>query len=143
MDHVVYLDHKSQELENLAKGQKDMIVRGAMGRKMPHGRAKPGDTLYFIRNNGEGLVKAMAKIKHVFHSEKLSPEDSQELFRQHEQRLMLDARMTKRFSGKRYLVLIEVSEFEDIQPFEIDRSKYGNMDDWLLIEDIKNIMREA
>lgn len=34
MDNVVYLDFKAKELENLKSGQKTMIIRGAMGRKL-------------------------------------------------------------------------------------------------------------
>ena len=45
MDHIVYLDTKAQELEKLLAGEKSMIVRGATGRKLPHGRVHPGDTL--------------------------------------------------------------------------------------------------
>ena len=38
MDNIVYLDFKARELENLKNGQKTMIIRGAMGRKLPYGR---------------------------------------------------------------------------------------------------------
>jgi len=43
MDHIVYLDAKAKELENLKAGVKTMIARGAMGRKLPHGRVHAGD----------------------------------------------------------------------------------------------------
>ncbi|HEX3031499.1 MAG TPA: hypothetical protein VHS59_04560 [Bacillota bacterium] len=58
MDHVVYVDAKAKEMDRLLDGSKTMIIRGAAGRKLPYGMVKPGDTLYFINNNGEGLVKA-------------------------------------------------------------------------------------
>ena len=35
MDHVVYLDAKAKELENLLSGKKTMVIRGAAGRKLP------------------------------------------------------------------------------------------------------------
>ncbi len=35
MDNVVSLDYKAKELENLESGKKTMIIRGAMGRKLP------------------------------------------------------------------------------------------------------------
>jgi hypothetical protein len=38
MDHIVYLDARAKELENLENGNKTMIVRGAMGRKLPYGK---------------------------------------------------------------------------------------------------------
>lgn len=37
MDHIVYLNRKAKELENLKSGTKTMIIRGAMGRKLPYG----------------------------------------------------------------------------------------------------------
>jgi hypothetical protein len=36
----------------------------------------------------------------------------------------------KRWSGKRYIVLIEVAALKEIHPFAIDKSAFGNMDDW-------------
>jgi len=76
MDHVVYLDYKAKELLNLILGKKSMIVRGAMGRKVPYDRVFKNDTLYFVENKGDLLVKAKATVKDVFFSEKLSREDS-------------------------------------------------------------------
>lgn len=65
MDHVVYVDAKAKEMEKLVDGSKTMIIRGAAGRKLPHGRVNPGDVLYFINNNAEGVVKAKAAVKNV------------------------------------------------------------------------------
>jgi len=36
MDHIVYLDTKSNELEKLIDSEKSMIIRGWTGRKMPY-----------------------------------------------------------------------------------------------------------
>ena len=44
---------------------------------------------------------------------------------------MLNEGLKKRFAGKRYLVLITIADFQLITLFKINRSDYGNMDDWL------------
>jgi hypothetical protein len=139
MDNVVYLDHKAKELDNLISGKKTMIIRGATGRKLPYGRVHKGDILYFIENKGDGLVKAKARVKDVFHSEQLTKTESEELVNHNQNRLLLDSGMLKRFSGKRYLVLIIIEDFEELVPFKIDRSQYSNMDDWLPVEDINKV----
>lgn len=139
MDHVVYLDYKAKELENLKSGQKTMIIRGATGRKMPYGRVNTSDLLYFIENKGDGLVKGKAVVQDVFNSEKLTKEESAELVEKNQSKLLLDSGLKKRFSGKRYLVLTALKDFEEIPPFKIDRSEYGNMDDWLPVEDIDKV----
>jgi hypothetical protein len=141
MDHVVYVDAKAFELEKLLTGEKTMIVRGAAGRKLPYGRVTPGDCLFFIENNGDGIVRASATANTVFNSDKLSEEQSAELLRTNQSKLRLTPGQTKRWSGKRYLVLIEVARVRAVDPFAIDRSAYGNMDDWLLVENIDNVRK--
>jgi hypothetical protein len=139
MDHVVYVDAIARELENLLKGKKTMIIRGAAGRKLPYGRVDCGDVLYFISNNAGGVVKAKATVKSVFNSDKMSKEESIGLIEGHQEELQLTARQFKRWAGKRYIVLIEVAGVEPVAPFPIDKSDYGNMDDWLPVKDIASV----
>lgn len=139
MDHVVYLEYKAKELINLKNGRKTMIIRGAMGRKLPYGRVQPGDVLYFIENNGNGMVTGKAFVNEAFNSGQLTKEESIGLVEQNQVKLLLDEGMKKRFAGKRYLILIEIKDFEEIEPFKIDRTAYKNMDDWLPVERIENV----
>ena len=141
MDHIVYLDYKAKELQNLILGKKKMIMRGAMSRKAPYEKAYLGDDLYFVENKGELLVKAKAKISEIKFSNKLTREDSFALIDKHQSKLMLNTALKKRFAGKRYLTLITLSDFNTIEnPFEIDKSKYSNIDDWLIVKEIENVM---
>jgi hypothetical protein len=140
MDHVVYLDAKAKEMDKLLSGEKTMIIRGATGRKMPYGRVNEQDVLYFINNNAEGLVKAKALVSLVLNSEKMTKEESIQLVEAHQEKLNLTPAQFKRWAGKRYLVLIEVSQFEELESFGIDKSEYGNMDDWLPVGEITKVM---
>ena len=139
MDHVVYLDASAKELDLLLSGKKTMIIRGATGRKMPYGRVNAGDMLYFINNNAEGMVRASAKVKSVLNSDKLTGKESARLVDRHQAKLQLTPRQVARWAGKRFLVLIEVGGLKSLEPFGIDRSAYGNMDDWLPVEEIRNV----
>lgn len=53
--------------------------------------------------------------------------------------LRLSEKQYRKWAGKRYLVLIHVFDVEEIDPFKIDRSNYGNMDDWLPVEEISSV----
>jgi len=139
MDHVVYLDAKSNEYEKLSEGSKTMIIRGATGRKLPYGRVNKGDVLYFINNNAEGIVKARALVASVYNSEKMSTEESIDLVKKNQEKLLLSDKQFQKWAGKRYLVLIEIEEFYEIDSFALDKSNYGNMDDWLPVENIDNV----
>ena len=142
MDHIVYLNRKAKELENLKSGTKTMIIRGAMGRKLPYGILNIGDVLYFAENTGDGLIKAKAGVLEVFNSEKLSREESIELVNATQNELKLDKAMISRFAGKRFIVLIKIRDFETIENFKFDRSSFSNMDDWLPVGDINEVLHK-
>lgn len=141
MDHVVYLDAKANELEKLLDKSKTMIIRGATGRKLPHSRVNKDDVLYFINNNAEGEIKAKAIVSNVFNSDKMTDEESKILVEKNQQKLQLNDKQFQKWAGKRYIVLIEIINVQKIKPFIIDKSDYGNMDDWLLVEDIEKVKK--
>ena len=139
MDHVVYVDAKAGEMEKLINKEKVMIIRGAAGRKMPYGRVNPGDMLYLINNNAEGAIKAKAVVTNVFNSERMTREESIALVEKNQDKLYLTDQQFKRWAGKRYLVLVEVGQVIKVPPFQIDKSNYNNMDDWLPVGEIGNV----
>jgi hypothetical protein len=139
MDHIVYLDTKTKELENLVNGNKSMIIRGGTGRKLPYGIVNNGDVLYFANNNGDGEVKARGVVSSVYNSDRLSREESFETVIRHQDRLQLPDRQFKKWAGKRYLVLISLHSIESVEPFGIDKSNLINMDDWLPVGKIKMV----
>ena len=139
MDHVVYLDATAKELDLLISQKKTMIIRGATGRKLPHGRVNQGDVLYFINNNAEGVILAKAEVVGVINSDKLTQEESTQLVQNHQDKLQLTQKQFERWAGKRYLVLIEVGGVKSIRPFRIDKSGYSNMDDWLPVGEIDSV----
>ena len=140
MDHVVYLDTAAKEMVNILAGKKTMILRGATGRKMPYGRVEAGDMLYFLNNDAKGLVKARASVMRVLNSEALTEEGSLQLINEHQAGLQLTEKQLKRWGGKRYLVLIWIGKAEEVKPFKVDKSAYGNMDDWLPVGDIEGVI---
>jgi hypothetical protein len=141
MDHVVYLDSKANELKNLLDGSKSMIIRGASGRKLPHGRVHEGDVLFFINNNAEGRVKAKGVVSSVFNSAMMSEDESITLVKKYQERLKLTEKQFSKWAGKRYIVLIGVKEVKEVESFAIDKSNFGNMDDWLPVEKIETVKK--
>lgn len=139
MDHVVYLDTKAKELENLLNHKKTMIIRGATGRKLPHGRVDAGDILYFINNNAEWEVRAKWTVISVFNSDKMEEKESIDIIKKHQNKLQLTDKQFEKWAWKRYIVLIELDKIEELKPFAIDKSNYWNMDDWLPVEKIENV----
>ena len=139
MDHVVYLDFKAKELPNLLNGNKTMIIRSAMGRKIPYKIVEVGDVLYFVENNGSGNIKAKGFVENVVNTEILSPEESLKMVEENQKFLLLNEAMMNRFAGKRYLVFVTVKQIETIDEFKFDKTEYSNMDDWLPVGNIEKV----
>jgi hypothetical protein len=140
MDHVVYLDAVAKEMVNILAGEKTIILRGATGRKMPYGRVEAGDMVYFLNNDAEGLVKVRASVKRVLNSDAMTEEGSLQLINEYQAGLQLTEKQLKRWGGKRYLVLIWIEKAEEVKPFRVDKSAYGNMDDWLPVGEIATVI---
>lgn len=139
MEHLAYCDTKAKELTNLLNGTKKMLIRGATGRKIPHGKAQVAETVYLIENSGDGLIKAKGIVKSAIHSEKLTLEESEKLIKDNEAKLQLTPAQIKRWNGKRYLCLVELKDVIKIEPFSYERA--SNMDDWIIVEDINSIKK--
>ena len=56
-------------------------------------------------------------MKNVFNSDKMTKEESAELVNENQDVLQLSSQQEKRWAGKRYLVLIEVEDVSEIEPF--------------------------
>ena len=139
MDHIVYVDAKAKAMELLISKEKRMIIRGAAGRITPYGRVEIGNTLFFINNNAEGLVKAKGVVSEVFNSQKMIKEESAKLVRENQEKLRLSKSQLNKFAGKKYIILITVDNVERMEPFGIDKTDYGKMDNWLCVEDIERV----
>lgn len=139
--HLVYLDSKEAEYQNLLQGNKSYLIRGATGRKLPYGRISQGDVVYLIENNSQGLVKATAVVKSIIETDKLEKADSIKLVDQYLPQLQIQkgSKFYQRFAGKRYLVLIELVNFKEISPFKFARDRFGNMDDWIIFNTLDEI----
>ena len=140
MEHLVYCDSKAKELTKILNGEKSMLIRGATGRKLPYGRVFPGETIYLIENDGSGLIKAKGEILLVCNSDKLTLEESKQMILDNMNKPKLTEAQIKRWSGKKYLCLVEIINVTSIPPFTYERA--GNMDDWINVESIENIRKE-
>lgn len=137
MDHIVYLDEKAREMENLLLGNKSMIIRGATERKLPHGIVKEGDNLFFINNNGEGVIRARGVVSSVINSGMLTEEESFKTIIMNQDKLQLPDSQFEKIAGKRYLVLISLENIEELDPLRFDGSSLTNMDDWIPVGNIE------
>ena len=126
---------KAKALDKIMNGSKIMIVRGAAGRKIPHSRVNEGEILYFMQK-GSKKISAKAMVTHVDNYTKLT--DSEIIEKLNNPKLDLTDKQKERWH-KKCLILVEFSGLEKIEP-ALDFEHQGNMDDWLIIEKIEDVL---
>ena len=136
MVHLVYCDNKEKVLEKIIDGSKTMVVRGAAGRKIPHSRVFDDEILYFMKK-GSKKISAKARVKNVQNFLKLTDQEIKETLEKNQDKLMLSEKQKERWH-KKCLCLIEFDNLEEITPLDFDHQ--GNMDDWLIIEKIEDVV---
>lgn len=136
MIHLVYCDDVEKVLEKILNGEKTMVVRAATGRKIPHSRVFEGEELYFMKK-GSKKITARAVVDVVHNHTKLSTDESVEVLKSNQDRLNLSDAQTKRWA-KKCICLVGFNSVEEIEPLDFEHQ--GNMDDWLIIEKIEDVL---
>lgn len=136
MDHLVILDTAANEMEDLLKGTKSMIIRGSDVKGIPYGMVSAGDTLYFVNNNNPGEVKAKSVVSSVYNSYQMTQEESYELIIRNQNKLCLPDEIFYKWAGKRYLVLMELTDIEKVNSFHIDITGSLISDNWFPVRNI-------
>ncbi|MDF2609848.1 MAG: hypothetical protein K0R92_1322 [Lachnospiraceae bacterium] len=140
MVHLVYCDNEGKSgekvLDKILAGTKTMVVRGAAGRKIPHSRVFEGEVLYFMQK-GTSKISATAIVSKVENYIKLTEGEITEILAENQGKLNLSAKQKVRWH-KKCLCLVEFKEVKSITPLEFEHQ--GNMDDWLIIEKIEDVV---
>lgn len=141
MVHVVYCDNIGSSgervLDKIINGTKTMVVRGAAGRKIPHSRVIDNETLYFMEK-GTAKISAIATVKSVQNYVKLTDDEILKTLSDNQSKLNLTDKQKERWH-KKCLCLIEFCDVKAIAP-PYDFDHQGNMDDWLIIEKIEDVV---
>lgn len=140
MIHLAYCDNTGKkgdkELDKILAGTKTMIIRGVAGRKIPHSRVFQNEEIYFIEK-GSSKITAKAQVKNVINHVKLTEEEIVNVLDENQSKLNLTDKQKTRWH-KKCLCLVEFDNVAEIESLDFDRQ--GNMDDWLIIEKIEDVV---
>lgn len=140
MVHLVYCDNAGKKgekvLDKILSGTKTMVIRGAAGRKIPHSRVFQDELLYFMEK-GTGKMSAKATVKKVENYVKLTEDEISKILDENQPKLNLSEKQKIRWH-KKCLCLVEFENVEEITYLDFDHQ--GNMDDWLIIEKIEDVV---
>jgi ASC-1-like (ASCH) protein len=141
MHHVAIMKKSWGLTEKILTGQKTVESRWYKTKHAPWGRIQKGDTVYF-KNSGE-MVSVRAEVKKVIAYADLTSAKVKNILHQYgredgiEKKDMLA--FYRLFKDKKYCLLIFLEHIKKVKPFDIDKTDFGSMSAWLMVENIETI----
>ncbi len=139
MNYLVFLDTRAGELEKILSGIKNMVAREFDLTQSVEQLVRPGDSLYFLRNNGECVVRVIATVVRVLPTEERSDEDLAHILKELQPRLQLTEEQYNYWSAKQRMLLVEFGSAQKIAVIHIASDKITDHSDWIAFDEFSQI----
>lgn len=129
--------------DKILQGQKKIESRWYSVKYRPWDRIKTGEAVYF-KDSG-GLVRIRAEVVKVMQFTDLTPRRVKEILDKYgkddgiEKKKMPE--FFQRFKDKKYCILIFLKNPIKIKPFEIDKTGFGAMSSWIMVDRVFRVKR--
>jgi len=141
MEHIAIMRKSWGLTKKILTGEKRIESRWYKSRYPPWDRIKEGETVYF-KDSGDPIT-IKTRVDKVLQFSNLTPDRVREILNKYgkEDGLAIDEipKFFKMFKDKKYCVLVFLRDVQRIKPFNIDKTGFGLMSAWLIIEDVNKI----
>jgi hypothetical protein len=141
MNHLVFLDTRAGELEKILSGTKTMLIKEFDPAQTAAHPVRPGDSLYFLRDNGECAVRVEATVTRVLFVTNNSDKDLSHTLKEMQSRLQLTEDQYNRWSAKRQVLLVEFDSAHKIEVIRVASNRIPDRSDWIAFEDLIDYAR--
>ena len=139
MHHIAILDKKRKLLPKIISGEKIIESRWYQTKRTPWHNIKKDDVIYF-KDAGEKIT-VKARVKNVLFFDDLNKEKVQKILQEYGTDICMGTLdYTPYYDKKKYCILIFLEDVQEIKPFHIDKTGFGNACAWMTIKDVKEIM---
>ncbi|MFH2111412.1 MAG: hypothetical protein ABIJ47_09160 [Candidatus Bathyarchaeota archaeon] len=143
MEHVAIMRKSLGFLEKISEGSKKIESRWYITKYAPWGKIREGDVIYF-KNSGEPIT-IKSNVKRVEFYSDLKPDKAEELLLKYgpEDGIGIEniGDFYQSVKDKKYCILVFLSNVENVEPFEIDKSGFGAMSSWISVKDVNSIKK--
>jgi hypothetical protein len=134
MNHLVFLDTRAGELEKILSGVKTMLVKAFDPAQTSAHPVRPGDSLYFLRDNGESAVRVQATVTRVLLVTNNSDQDLSHTLKESQPRLHLTEDQYNHWSAREQVLLIEFESAHKIGVIHVAPDRIADRSDWIAFE---------
>ncbi|MBW3013017.1 hypothetical protein KY340_02320 [Candidatus Woesearchaeota archaeon] len=139
MEHLAIMKKSWKLIPKILTGEKKIESRWYMAKYAPWNRIKSGETIYF-KDSGEKLT-AKATIEKVLQFENLNEAKVKVLLDKYAADLGIKnaPEDLKFLKNKKYCILIFLKNAQKIEPFNINKTGFGNACAWICADSIETL----
>ena len=134
MNHLVFLDTHAGELEKILSGVKSMVVKEFDPLQPAAHPVKPGDSLYFLRDNHECALRVKATVVRILSFTSSTEDDLSHTLKELQPRLQLTEAQYNTWSGKKQIQLVEFESAHKVDVIQVVAHKISSSADWIAFE---------
>ena len=134
MNHLVFLDTRAGELEKILSGIKNMILKEFDPEHPAAHPVKPGDSLYFLRDNNDCALRVKATVVRVLSITGLAEEDLSRTLKEQQPRLQMTEAQYNTWSVKKQIQLVEFDGAHKIDVIQVAAHEILDRSDWIAFE---------
>ena len=139
MNHLVFVDTRAGELEKILSGTKSMVVKEFDPAQSAGQLVRPGDSLYFLRNNDECALRVKATVVRVLFFTNDVDQDLSHTLKEMQPRLQLTEDQYNHWSAKQQILLVEFASAHKIGVIHVAPNKIADRSDWIAFEEFSLI----
>lgn len=144
MEHVAIMRKSWGLTQKILTGQKKIESRWYKVKYAPWGRISPGETVYF-KDSGEP-VTVKAEVDRIVTFSDLTPDRIEKILNEYGKADGLGIEEIPKFfdmfKDKNYCMLIFLKNPGKVEPFNIDKTGFGIMSSWIIVDDVDRIRED-
>jgi hypothetical protein len=143
MNHLVFLDTRAGELEKILSGVKRIVVKDVDPAQPGAPAVAPGDSLYFLRDNGECDLRVQATVVGVLRLGMETDQDLTRALKELQPKLQLDETQFSHWSTRGQALLVEFESAHKIEVIHVAAATVADRSDWIAFDDISRMVEPA
>jgi hypothetical protein len=138
MNYLVFLNAQASELEKILSGVKTMLIKEFVP-VLPARSVNPGDSLYFLRDNGECAIRVKATVTRILFLTNNSDEDLSHTLKALQPRLQLTEDQYNDWSARKQVLLVEFESAQKIDVVQVALDRITKRSKWIAFEEFSLI----
>ena len=141
MQHIAIMKKSWGLIPKILSGEKSVESRWYKTKHTPWDNIKPGEVVYFKDSGSPVTIKA--EVEKVVQFSDLIPEKINELLSLFDEAIGLERDKIpdffERVKDKKYCILIFLKNAQKVEPFDIDKTGFGNMAAWIRVGKVEQV----